>query len=169
MSTTNKFFDTEWEMSQYYRTTWGPCLEDNERNINYSFGNGNLSRRIIKEFSAKGVSLRVPPHERCFGVTENLRTESMVPFMSGKDISGKSEDGNYDTIIAIHDYGKGAIAYFGDVNAEHETIWLTAAFVESRSPKFPVDCFSSINDNTMSEIIHLKEEGNDAFKQGELD
>ena len=33
------------------------------RNINYSFGNGNLSRRIIKEYSAKRVIMRVPKNE----------------------------------------------------------------------------------------------------------
>jgi len=69
VSTLQKYFDVEWKMSAYYRTNWGPCIEDNERNVNYSFGNGNLSRRVIKEYSAKAVSLRVPKHERCFGVT----------------------------------------------------------------------------------------------------
>ena len=122
VSTTKEYFDTEWEMSNYYRTTWGPCLKDNERNVNYSFGNGNLSRRIIKDFSCKGMSLRVPKNERCFGVTENSRTQSLVPFMSGEDVSKQCENDNYDVIIAMHDYGKGTIAYFGDVNAEHETI-----------------------------------------------
>ena len=39
-------------------------------------------------------------------------------------------DGNYDVIVAMHEYGKGVVAYFGDVNAERETIWLVAAFVE---------------------------------------
>jgi len=169
LSTLKKYFDVEWEMSNYYRTTWGPCLKDNERNINYSFGNGNLSRRIIKEYSAKGVSLKVPKHERCFGVTENSRTQSLVPFMSGKDVSEESEDGNYDVIVATHDYGKGSIAYFGDVNAEHETIWLVAAFVESRSPKLPIDCFSGINEDAFAEITQLKEEGTESFKEGSLD
>lgn len=113
-------------------------MKDNEKNINYSFGNGNLSRRIIKEFSCKGTTLRVPKHERCFGVTENSKTQSMVPFMSGKDVSKESEDDNYDVIIAMHDYGKGVIAYFGDVNAEHQTIHLVDAFVTSRSPTLPI-------------------------------
>lgn len=167
--TINKYFDAQWETSAYYRTTWGPCLKDNERNINYSFGNGNLSRRVIKEYSAKGTALRVPKHERCFGVTEKSRTKSLVPHMSGRDVSAKSDDGNYDVVVAMHDYGKGAVAYFGDVNAEHETIWLVAAFVESRSPKLPIDCFSSIDECVMAEIKQLKEEGNHSFKEGRLD
>jgi hypothetical protein len=153
VSTVEKYFDTEWKMSNYYRTTWGPCLKDNERNINYSFGNGNLSRRVIKEYSAKGNTLNVPRHERCFGVTENSR----------KDVCEE------DAIVAMHNYGKGAIAYFGDVNASHETIWLVAAFVESRSPTIPIDCFSSIEASVFAEIIQLKGVGNDSFKAGDLD
>lgn len=169
ISTLKKYFDVQWEMSNYYRTNWTPCLKDNERNINYSFGNGNLSRRVIKEYSAKGVSLRVPKHERCFGVTEDSpRTQSLVPFMNDKDLSTESEDGNYDVNVAMHDYGKGSIAYFGDVNAEHETIWLVAAFVESRSPKLPIDCFSSVDASTFADITQLKEEGNKSFKGGNL-
>lgn len=169
VSTLRKYFDVEWEVSDYYRTTWGPCIKDNEININYSFGKGNLSRRIIKDYSAKGTALRVPKHERAFGVTENSRTQSLVPHMSGKDVSVESKDGNYDVVVAIHDHGKGSIAYFGDVNAEPETIWLVAAFVESRAPKLPIDCFSSIDELAFSEITELKEEGNGSFKAGSLD
>jgi len=169
VSTLKKYFDVDWKMSNYYRTNWGPCIADNERNVNYSFGNGNLSRRVIKEYSAKAVSLRVPKHERCFGVTENSRTQSMVPHMSGRDVSEQSEDGNYDVNIAMHDYGKGSIAYFGDVNAEKETIWLVSAFIESRSPALPIDCFSSIDESTFGEINRLKEEGSESFKAGDLD
>jgi hypothetical protein len=51
----------------------------------------------------------------------------------------KTEDGNYDVVVAVHDFGKGVIAYFGDVNAEDQTIALVAAFVESRSPKSPIE------------------------------
>jgi len=97
--------------------------------------------------------------------TENSRTQSLVP----RDVSEKSEDGNYDVNIAIHDYGKGSIAYFGDVNAEKETIWLVSAFVESRSPVLPIDCFSSIDESTFDEITRLKEEGTESFKAGDLD
>jgi hypothetical protein len=49
------------------------------------------------------------------------------------------EDDNYDVIIAMHDYGKGVIANFGDVNAEHQTIHLVDAFITSRSPTLPID------------------------------
>ncbi len=169
VSTLQNYFDVEWKPTNYYRTVWGPCLEDNERNINYNFGNGNLSRRVIKEYSAKGVTLRVPKHERCFGVTEQSRTQSLIPDMSGRDVSEKSEDGNYDVVVAVHDFGKGAIAYLGDVNAEHQTIWLVAAFVESRSPKLPIDCFSNIGEIIFTEVIQLKGTACESFKAGDLD
>jgi tetratricopeptide (TPR) repeat protein len=169
VSSMEKYFNVKWKLSDYYRTNWGPCLEENERNVYYSFGNGNLSRRVIKEYSAKGVSLRVPKHERCFGVTEKSRTQSLVPFMSGLDKAKKSDDENYDVIVAVHDYGKGSIAYFGDCNAEHQTIWLVAAFLESRSPKFPIDCFASIDENIFVEITQLKDIANEYFKVGDFD
>eukprot|EP00978_Attheya_sp_CCMP212_P022775 scaffold68492_cov52-Attheya_sp.AAC.3 len=76
VSTLKKLFDVKWRVSAYFRTTWGPCKE-NETAINYSFGNGNLSRRVIHPYSAKSVSLRgVPPHERCFGVMADSKTQS---------------------------------------------------------------------------------------------
>lgn len=111
----------------------------------------------------------VPPHERCFGVTKNSKTRSLVPMMSGKDVSAKPDDDDYDVVVAMHNYGKGSIAYFGDVNAEDETLWLVSAFLESRSPKHPIDCFSGIDNATFSTIMQLKEEGNNFFKNGELD
>jgi len=164
-----KLFDVQWKVASYYRTNWAPCLEDNEKNINYSFGNGNLSRRIITEYSAKGVSLNdVPPHERCFGVSENSETQSMSMMMTGQTVARKPGDDNYDVVVAMHQYGKGVIAYFGDVNAEDHTMWLVSAFVESRSPKLPVDCFSSLDEVIFSEAMLFKEQGNTFFKEGNL-
>lgn len=139
VSTLQDFFDVEWKLSNYYRTTWGPCLEDNESTIIRNFGCGTLSRNVIKNYSAKAVSMRVPKHERCFGVTKDSTTQSMVPFMSGLDRSKKDGEDDYDVVVAVHDFGQGVIAYFGDVNAEDQTIALVAAFVESRAPTLPIE------------------------------
>lgn len=159
-------FGVAWRMSNYYRTTWQPCPE-NEQKINYSFGNGNLSRRVVKSYSAKSITLKsVPPHERCFGVGPDSTTESMVPFMSGKNVSrgnSKNDNEDYDVNIAMHDFGKGAIAFFGDVNAEEPTLWLVGAFVQSRSPKLPVDAFCALHNDEFEKAIQWKEEGNTAF------
>jgi len=172
-STLQQFFNVQWKTSSYYRTTWGPCMKDNKTNINNSFGNGDLSGHVMKEYSAKAVSLNnVPPHERCFGVTDNSATQSLVPMMSGRDVSRNSnddDDDDYDIVVAMHEYGKGVIAYFGDVNGEDQTLWLVASFVESRSPQCPIDCFSALTETEFSEALRLKEKGNDAFKNGQLD
>lgn len=170
VSTLKKLFDVEWKLGNYYRTTWGPCLNVNERNIHFSFGNGNYARRIIMEYSAKAVTMKsVPYHERCFGVTDHSKTQSLVPFKDGQDVSAKPEDPNYETVVAMHEYGKGVIAYFGDVNAEDQTIELVAAFVESRSPRLPIDCFSRLDQSAFTAILALKEEGNTYFKDGIID
>lgn len=118
ISTLQNYFDVEWKFSDYYRTNWGPCLEDNEINIHRNFGNGTLSKSVIKGYSAKGCSFRVPKHERCFGVTDESTTQSLVPFMAGRDKSKQEGEDDYDVVVAVHDFGKGVIAYFGDVNAE---------------------------------------------------
>ncbi len=59
--------------------------------------------------------------------------------MRGLARSKQPGEENYDVVIAVHDYGKGAIAYFGDVNVEFQTIALVAAFVESRAPNIPIE------------------------------
>lgn len=177
VSTFGKLFDTKWRISNYYRTSWGPCSE-NELNVNYSFGNGNYARRIIQPYSAKGVSLRnVPPNERCFGVTSESRTQSLVPIMNGQDVSKPDDptsaaveelDPDYDIVVAMHDYGKGCVAYFGDVNCETTTVQLVEAFLMSRCPQQSIDCFAGLDPDTFAEVIKLKGKGNDAFKQGKL-
>jgi hypothetical protein len=166
-----KFFDVEWERSDYYRTTWVPC-EENMENINNSLGNGDLARRIIKPYSAKGNTLKsVPRHERCFGVGNGSKTQSLVPHFNNRDVSRGSEtdEDDYDIIVAMHEYGKGAIAYFGDVNAETETLWLVASFIASRAAKLPVDCFSCLSDVEFVQVIQHKEDGNNDFGASRLD
>jgi hypothetical protein len=169
VSSLQQLFDVEWKRSSYYRTNWSPC-EENMDKINASFGNGDLSRRIIKPYSAKGNTLKsVPIHERCFGVGEDSKTQSLVSFMSNKDVSKGSDDDDYDIIVAMHEYGKGAIAYFGDVNGEAETLWLVAAFIESRAPKLPIDIFSSLSASEFAEVKQLKDAGNSEFGASNLE
>jgi hypothetical protein len=45
--TLQTYFDVDWKFSNYYRTTWRACLEDNERNILCNFRNGTLSTSVI--------------------------------------------------------------------------------------------------------------------------
>ena len=167
--TLKQFFDVEWERSSYYRTNWSPC-EENIDKINYSFGNGMFSRRVINPHSVKANTLKsVPVHERCFGVDKDSRTQSLVESMRNKDVSKGPDDDDYDIIVAMHEYGKGVIAYFGDVNAEVETLWLVEAFIESRAPKLPIDNYSSIDIPEFAEIKRLKEAGNVEFGASNLE
>eukprot|EP00978_Attheya_sp_CCMP212_P033038 scaffold131592_cov60-Attheya_sp.AAC.3 len=103
VSRLKQLFDVNWWVSSYFRTTWGPCKE-NEKAINY-----------------------------------------MIPDVAGRDVSPKSPDAEHDVNVAMHDYGKGTIAYFGDVHGEDQTLWLVSALVESRSPRSPIDCFTSLD------------------------
>lgn len=177
VSTLSKLFETTWTTSNYYRTTWGPCPE-NECLINYSFGNGNLARRVIGPYSAKGVSLRnVPVQERCFGVTCDSRTQSLVPMMAGRDVSRPDDpdsvaaselEPDYDVLVAMHDYGKGCIAYFGDVNCEERTTLLVEAFITSRCPQKSIDCFAALDCEAFAKVQEYKEQGNACFNNGQL-
>lgn len=169
VGTLQRLFDVEWRRSDYYRTTWDLCTE-NQTNVHYSFGNGSFARRILGPYSAKGNTLRgVPPHERCFGVTKDSKTQSLVPLMTGRDVSKYDNDEDYDIIVAMHNFGKGAIAYFGDVNAEDATIRLVYAFIESRAPKLPIDCFSHLEEAAFAQVMELKQQGTIAFGEARLD
>ena len=165
-----KMFDIKWKRSSYFRTTWSPCKENMEK-INYSFGNGNMARRLINPYSSKSNTLKsVPVHERCFGVGENSTTESLVPTMRGRDVSrGDSDDDDYDISVAMHEHGKGSIVYFGDVNAEVQTLFLVADFIHSRTPKLPIDILSNLSESEFLQVSKLKEEGNAEFGASNLD
>lgn len=176
LSSLSNLFETTWTKSSYYRTNWGPCPENMEV-VRQSFGNGHYSQRIIAQHSVKGVSLRnVPPHERCFGVTETSRTQSLVPHMSGLDVSRQQEpdsvmiqelDEDYDIIVALHDYGIGCLAYFGDVNCEEMTAKLIEAFVCSRCPNDPIDYFTWLDESKFSKALEYKQLGNENYQQGD--
>jgi len=165
--TLKNLFGVQWQQAGYYRTDWHVCAE-NELRVQYSFGNGNYGRRILKPYSCKGCTLRgVPPHERCFGVVEDSKTQSLVPHMTAQDV-GKKTNEDYDVIVAMHEFGKGVIAYFGDVNAEDATLHLVSAFIESRAPKLPVDCFAHLEEDVFEQILELKTKGTAAFSEGNL-
>ena len=79
METLQKYFGVEWEYTSYYRTRWGPFLDDNKSNIYRNFGNGSQSQSVIKDYSVKANAIWAPKHERCFGVTERSFTHYQPP------------------------------------------------------------------------------------------
>ena len=55
VSRLQEFFDADWGCGEYYRTNWGPCLEDNKSNIHRNFGSGTLSRSEPKISAPRGT------------------------------------------------------------------------------------------------------------------
>ena len=174
-----RLFETAWARSGYYRTTWGPA-EENREHVRSTFG----ERLSVGSFSAKASSLRkVPPHERCFGVMDQSRTQSLVPSMAGRDVSKGNEpdsitaDGNameldYDVCVATHRFGAGAIAFFGDVNCEGRTGELVSAFIGSSAKEAPVPAWSiasklQLDTDVYESVMQAKGAGNTAFGSGD--
>ena len=172
-------FDTTWERSGYYRTSWG-AAEENREHVRSTFGD----RLASGTFSAKACSLRkVPPHERCFGVTDQSRTQSLVPFMAGQDVSKGDEPdsvtadsaamaSDYDVCVATHQFGTGAVAFFGDVNCEGRTSELVAAFVAGAAKEAPVAAWAiasklQLDADAYASAMLAKSAGNTAFGGGD--
>lgn len=134
-----QLFDLPWRSDAYYRTTWG-TRESNHRMLNevyFPATIGTLHKDTPpskKRFSAKSCSLQgVREEHRCYGVTKDSEHESLSMLLQGHlsaapmDSSsvmfpeeGPSEES--DVSVAVCQYGKGFIAYFGDVNCEVPTI-----------------------------------------------
>ena len=179
VSTMARLFDTAWQGSGYYRTSWG-AAEENRGHVRSTFGD----RLAADAFSAKACSLcKVPPHERCFGVMDQSRTQSLVPFMAGRDVSKGDEpdsvtaDGaamarDYDVCVATHRFGAGAVAFFGDINCEGRTSELVAAFVGGTAKEAPVAAWPmasklQLDADAYGGVMHAKGKGNTAFGGGE--
>ena len=166
-------FGTEWEGSGYYRTNWD-VAEENRAHVESVFGSG------VAGFSAKACSLKkVPAHERCWGVTEDSRTQSNVPFMAGNDVSKEGEPDSitaaaerlaldYDVCVATHQIGSGWILYAGDVNCEPHTVKLVASFVQSKAPAAPISSLARLPDAEFEAAMATKAEGNALFTEGKL-
>ena len=152
--TLQKLFGTTWVKSDYYRTTWGAC------GTSSTLANFPGINPLLK-FSAKCATLRnVSSEERVFGVTESSTYESMLSTSLFGDKTPAPTSNNFDVSVAVHNYGKGRIAYFGDVNGEKETAELVAAFCRGahQSPKpSPVVADATLPCET------LKNEGNAHF------
>jgi hypothetical protein len=115
-------FQTVWEPAKYYRTKWNP-VEANIQRVIEAFGYDH-------DYSAKACSLtNVPIQEQLFAVTSRSVTDFLVPAMN---LSHSTAIG--ETAIAMHEYGAGSIAYFGDVNCEEQTVRNIVSFIRSQAP-----------------------------------
>lgn len=160
--TLNRLFQTGWEQGGYYRTTWEPCASGNPAAF---FGNELAS----ESFSAKACSIRkVPPHERMFGTAPDSVTQSHVFCMSNQPVGQRDDPesvvegvdgGDRAVSVAIHAYGAGSIAYFGDVNCEGSTAQLVAAYLCT-----PGD--DPLDETNFRAVLEHKARGNAAFGGG---
>ena len=107
LPTLTRLFETRWRGSCYSRKTWAIVPENAER-VRELFGEN-------PPFSAKACAIHAPAHERCFATV---------------DADYSKED--VEVCCAVHAFGVGVVAYFGDVNGEPETCALIAAFCASR-------------------------------------
>ena len=68
-------------------------------------------------YNAKACMLsQVPPGERMLSAAPDSVTHSMVPSMAGVPV------GQDKCAVASGEFGRGRISFFGDVNAEPETL-----------------------------------------------
>ena len=157
-----------WQMGGYYRTTWSPDRQ-NATGVAAAFP-GSLA---TGSFSAKAHAVRaVPEHERIFATTRESRTQSLVPFMAGRDV-GQREDADsvasgatqdYDVVIARRAYGAGSLMLFCDINMEPETVQRVLGYVKQCSPDAPIDSVARLDSAAYTEASTLKATGNAAFR-----
>ena len=162
-----RLFGVVWAMGGYYRTTWAPARE-NADGVARTFP-GELATAT---FSAKAHAVRqVPEHERMYCTTPRSRTQSLVPFMAGREV-GKREDADsvtsgaaedYDVVVAKHAYGNGSLALFCDINMEAATVQRVLSYCRQCSLDAPPDAVASLDASTFAAALAHKAEGNGAF------
>ena len=143
-------FGTQWQYSGYYRSTFGRCRGDAAPVAEMFPG------LQLESFSVKTTTLRdVPAAEACFATTRESVHESLSMRMAGRVAPAPSE-----VCVAVHRYGAGRVAFFGDVNCEETTVALVRAFFE---PTLAID------PDAFQKCLEAKERGNARFKEGCLE
>ena len=110
------WFGKSWESRDYFRTDYA-CNGKNDADIHWCKWYHKAKGAITTQrYNAKTVMLSgVAPEDNLFSTSDESRSYSLVPMMSGRDIEGGQ------SAVALGKYGEGSISYFGDVNAEEET------------------------------------------------
>ena len=87
----------------------------------------------VEEFVAEKVSL--PPVQRPVPLVSVLDDQSAHTLRCFDTLMLA----DYDVVVAVHQYGEGSIAWFGDINCETATVELVAAFLreEPRATLLP--------------------------------
>ncbi len=114
----------------------------------------------------------VPVNEKCYGLTPAERIKAPALPTAGSAQGGESKQpdsvvpGDFDVCIAIHEHGKGCIAFFGEVDCQAETIKLMTAFLSNRSRASPVDALARLSKSNFEKVRLHKEAGNEKFRNG---
>eukprot|EP00966_Prymnesium_polylepis_P129018 2983595-Prymnesium_polylepis.1 len=74
---------------------------------------------------------------------------------------------DFDVMVAVHDIGAGAVAYFGDVNCGWDARELLAGLLSRRAPPLPPASIApQLDDAGYATVLADKAEGNAAFASG---
>ncbi|KAK1733119.1 hypothetical protein QTG54_016257 [Skeletonema marinoi] len=111
-----EWFGKSWESSDYFRTDYA-CNGKSDNDIHWCKWYHKAKGAVTTtRYNAKTVMLSgVAPEDNLFSTSDDSRSYSLVPMMSGRDIEGGQ------SAVAVGKYGEGSVSYFGDVNAEDET------------------------------------------------
>lgn len=130
-SVLEELFSVQWKGETYGRIYWR-APDGSAANVDAMFPLHSLHSGKVKaselQYSAKACSYsNVPPHEACFG--NSGEGHSVFPLLNFVHAARPDDlEGMFKYSVAVHDYGSGSIAYFGDVNAEPATCDLIAAY-----------------------------------------
>ena len=172
-----RLFGVPWTSGSYYRTTWGPSLE-NAAAVAVMFP-GALA---TSSFSAKAHAVRnVPEQERLFGTTQASASQRHVPSMvqqrDAMAMAAEQREGgtrtdadsvlsapeDHDVVVARHACGEGALVLFCDVSMEPATVQLCLSFCRTASPALPADGAARLDDDECARAAERKAKGNAAF------
>ena len=165
LSSFTKLFETQWLPGDYNTATkWVLESEQNDRVADYFGSHPSLTQ----SFEASCVSLfNVPTYERIYAIEPSQRQTMQTPTTltpgSTKTTSEEKQESDYNVCVAIHNYGLGCLAFFGDVDLKQPD--LLFLFLQTSSPIQPIDALAKLNKDTFERVKSLKLQGNDLFGQ----
>ena len=113
------WFGKTWDQESYVRTdhTCFACPQNDGSIPHWCKWYHQLTDAVKGNYNVKSILIKnVDPEEILFGTTEDAKSYSLVPHMSGQHIGGGLAS------IAFGRCKNGTISFFGDVNLEKPTI-----------------------------------------------
>ena len=114
------WFGKDWRDTEYRRTVH-TCFAKSSNDPHWCQWYRNGKGAVLDRISVKACMLdNVEPEDCLFGTTADSVSQSLVPFMAGDSI------GEGLCAVAFARYGDGTVSFFGDVNAEADTVKIMA-------------------------------------------